>query len=112
MINDVLDFSKIEAGAGSIYEMVNFNLRDCLETTLKTLAVRADEKSLELLCEIAPRSAGKTWKAIPRGCARCLLNLVGNAIKFTPAGRDRPRSAFENTGGNEKCLGRRSSGNT
>src|SRR6266852_8825123 len=53
VINDILDFSKIEAGKIDI-EAIDFNLRDCLETTLKTLAIRADEKGLELLCEVAP----------------------------------------------------------
>jgi iron complex outermembrane receptor protein len=53
VINDILDFSKIEAGKIDL-EAVNFSLRDCLETTLKTLALRAHEKGLELLCEIAP----------------------------------------------------------
>ncbi len=44
VINDILDFSKIEAGKIDL-EAIDFNLRDCLETTLKTLAIRADEKS-------------------------------------------------------------------
>ena len=53
VINDILDFSKIEAGKIDL-ETIDFNLRDCLELTLKTLALRADEKGLELLCEVAP----------------------------------------------------------
>ena len=54
VINDILDFSKIEAGKLDI-ESLDFNLRDSLETTLKTLALRAHEKGLELVCEIAPK---------------------------------------------------------
>jgi PAS domain S-box-containing protein len=53
VINDILDFSKIEAGKVDL-EKTDFNLRDSLEVTMKTLALRADEKGLELLCEIAP----------------------------------------------------------
>ena len=53
VINDILDFSKIEAGKIDL-EAMDFNLRDCLEGALKTLALRGDEKGLELLCEIAP----------------------------------------------------------
>ena len=60
VINDILDFSKVEAGKVEL-ELRDFNLRDCLETALKTLANRADEKGLELLCDIArdvPEVAG------------------------------------------------------
>ncbi len=84
VINDILDFSKIEAGKIDI-EAVDFNLRDCLETTLKTLATRADEKGLELLCEVAPEVP-----EIVRGDSgrlrQVIMNLTGNAIKFTDKG--------------------------
>jgi len=84
VINDILDFSKIEAGKVDL-EMEDFNLRDSLEATLKTLALRADEKGLELLCEIAP-----TVPEIVRGDSNRLrqvvVNLLGNAIKFTEEG--------------------------
>ena len=53
IINDILDFSKIEAGKVEL-EVMDFDLRECLETTLKTLALRADEKGLELLCDVQP----------------------------------------------------------
>jgi two-component system, sensor histidine kinase and response regulator len=56
VINDVLDFSKIEAGKLNL-DIVDFNLRDSLEEALKTLAWRADEKGIELLCDIAPNVA-------------------------------------------------------
>jgi signal transduction histidine kinase/CheY-like chemotaxis protein/ligand-binding sensor domain-containing protein len=84
VINDILDFSKIEAGKLDI-EVLDFHLRDALEATMKTLALRADEKGLELLCEIAPEVPG-----IVRGDAtrirQVVVNLVGNAIKFTSQG--------------------------
>jgi PAS domain S-box-containing protein len=84
VINDILDFSKIEAGKIDL-EAVNFNLRDCLETTLKTLALRADEKALELLCEIAPEVPDAVQGDSGR-LRQVLVNLVGNAIKFTGKG--------------------------
>jgi PAS domain S-box-containing protein len=84
VINDILDFSKIEAGKVDL-EALDFDLRDSLESTLKTLAVRADEKGLELLCEVAPEVP-----EIVRGDAsrlrQIVVNLVGNAIKFTDSG--------------------------
>jgi len=84
VINDILDFSKIEAGKID-FEMIDFNLRETLEMTMKTLAFRADEKGLELLCDFAAE--------VPEGVRgdstrlrQVVLNLVGNAIKFTDAG--------------------------
>ena len=52
VINDILDFSKIEAGKIDLEEM-DFDLSDCIEGALKTMALRADEKGIELLCEVA-----------------------------------------------------------
>jgi signal transduction histidine kinase/CheY-like chemotaxis protein len=84
VINDILDFSKIEAGKIDL-EAIDFNLRDCLETSLKTLAIRADEKGLELLCEVAPEVPD-----VVRGDSgrlrQVIINLAGNAIKFTDRG--------------------------
>jgi signal transduction histidine kinase/DNA-binding response OmpR family regulator len=84
VINDILDFSKIEAGKIDL-EAVDFNLRDCLEATLKTLAVRGDEKGLELLCEIAPE-VPEIVQADSSRLRQILTNLIGNAIKFTDEG--------------------------
>ena len=84
VINDILDFSKIEAGRIDL-ELIDFNLRDCLETTLKTLAVRADEKGLELLCEIAPE-VPEVVRGDSSRLRQVLANLIGNAIKFTNEG--------------------------
>jgi PAS domain S-box-containing protein len=84
VINDILDFSKIEAGRIDL-ELIDFNLRDCLETTLKTLAVRADEKGLELLCEIAPE-VPEVVRGDSSRLRQVLANLIGNAIKFTDEG--------------------------
>jgi signal transduction histidine kinase/DNA-binding response OmpR family regulator len=84
VINDILDFSKIEAGRIDL-ESTEFDLRDCLESALRTVAVRADEKGLELLCEIAPEVA-ETVKGDAGRLRQVIINLVGNAIKFTDAG--------------------------
>src|SRR5712692_4025441 len=78
VINDILDFSKIEAGRIDL-EMVDFNLRDCLEATLKTLALRADEKGLELLCEVAPE-VPEAVRGDSSRLRQIVVNLVGNAI--------------------------------
>jgi two-component system sensor histidine kinase/response regulator len=84
VINDILDFSKIEAGKIDL-EPDDFDLRDTLEATLKTLALRADDKGLELLCEIAP----EVPNFVRGDCNRLrqvIVNLMSNAIKFTDAG--------------------------
>jgi len=84
VVNDILDFSKIEAGKMEL-EIADFQLRDSLETTLKTLALRADQKGLELLCEIEH----DVPEAVRGDCGRLrqvLINLLGNAIKFTHEG--------------------------
>src|SRR5882762_4017859 len=84
VINDILDFSKIEAGRVDL-EAIDFNLRDCLEMSLKTLAVRADEKGLELLCEVAPE-VPEVVRGDSGRLRQVIINLAGNAIKFTDRG--------------------------
>jgi signal transduction histidine kinase/DNA-binding response OmpR family regulator len=84
VINDILDFSKIEAGKIDL-EAADFNLRDCLETTLKTHALRAHEKGLELLCEVTPE-VPELVRGDSSRLRQIIINLVGNAIKFTSHG--------------------------
>ncbi len=84
VINDILDFSKIEAGKIDI-ESLDFNLHDTLETTLKTLALRAHEKGLELVCEIAPE-VPEAVRGDASRLRQVIVNLLGNAIKFTQEG--------------------------
>jgi signal transduction histidine kinase/CheY-like chemotaxis protein len=84
VINDILDFSKMESGRIEL-EVINFHLRDWLEVTLKTVALRADEKGLELLCEIDPETP-QFVKGDFNRLRQILVNLVGNAIKFTDKG--------------------------
>jgi hypothetical protein len=84
VINDILDFSKIEAGKLGI-ESVGFDMRRTVQETLKTMALRAHEKGLELVCDIA---ADLPLRVVgdPGRLRQIVLNLVGNAIKFTEAG--------------------------
>jgi signal transduction histidine kinase/DNA-binding response OmpR family regulator len=84
VINDILDFSKIEAGKIDL-ENLDFNLRESLETTLKALALRADEKGLELLCEVAPE-VPELVRGDSGRLRQVLTNLLSNALKFTSRG--------------------------
>ena len=85
VINDILDFSKIEAGKIDL-ESIEFDVRECIETTLRTLVLRAEEKELELLCDIAPELP-TIIRGDPTRLRQILFNLVGNAIKFTSEGQ-------------------------
>jgi signal transduction histidine kinase/CheY-like chemotaxis protein len=102
VINDILDFSKIEAGKIDL-EVADFDLRDSLETTLKTLAVRADEKGLELLCEVAPEVPEVVRGDVTR-LKQVVMNLVGNAIKFTNQGEVAVKAQVEAEGGRDLVL--------
>jgi signal transduction histidine kinase/HPt (histidine-containing phosphotransfer) domain-containing protein len=84
LINDLLDFSKIEAGKFEIEE-VEFSLRDSFGCTLKSLAVQAHRKGLELISDIQS-SVPDRVSADPTRLRQVLVNLVGNAIKFTSGG--------------------------
>ena len=84
IINDILDFSKIEAGKLSL-EHVQFSLRNSLATTVKTLALQAHEKNLELVFEVAPKVVD-LLVGDPVRLRQVVINLIGNAIKFTPTG--------------------------
>ena len=84
VINDVLDFSKIEAGRLSL-DPIPFLFRDALDDTLQTLAVRANCKELELACRIAPEIPEMLVGDASR-LRQILVNLIGNAIKFTEKG--------------------------
>ncbi|MGB8493460.1 MAG: response regulator [Candidatus Acidiferrum sp.] len=102
VINDILDFSKIEAGKMEL-ELSDFCLVDCVETTLKTLALRADEKGLELLCEIAP-DIPEVVCGDPARLRQILVNLIGNAIKFTHEGEVSLRVALDSEEGDTRVL--------
>jgi signal transduction histidine kinase/DNA-binding response OmpR family regulator len=84
VINDVLDFSKIEAGRFEI-DSAEFNLSDVVDSAAKTLALRAHQKGLELVCDVAP-DVPEHLRGDASRLRQVLLNLAGNAIKFTSVG--------------------------
>ncbi|HEY7496876.1 MAG TPA: response regulator [Vicinamibacterales bacterium] len=84
IVNDILDFSKIEAGRLDI-DPQEFALRDLLDETLSALAVRAHQKGIELLCNVQG-DVPDTLVADSGRLRQILVNLVGNAIKFTERG--------------------------
>ncbi len=84
LLNDILDFSKIEAGKLDL-EAIPFVLRDGLGDTLKLLALRAHEKGLELACEVDPKVPDHLI-GDPGRIRQVLVNLLGNAVKFTERG--------------------------
>jgi len=84
IINDILDFSKIEAGRLEL-ESIQFNLRESLAPTFKTLAIRAHQKGLELTCDIHPEVPEQLVGDSGR-LKQVIINLVGNAVKFTEEG--------------------------
>jgi len=84
LINDVLDLSKLEAGKLDL-EIEPFELRDRLVETLRTLAVRAHRKGVELACRVSPDVPDRLLGDFPR-LRQIVVNLVGNAIKFTERG--------------------------
>ncbi len=81
LINDILDFSKIEAGKLEI-DRIEFPLRETLENVLRTLALRAHEKGLELACRVPPELPD-SLVGDPDRLKQIIVNLVGNAVKFT-----------------------------
>ena len=85
ILNDILNFSKIEAGKMGL-EAIDFSMRSVISDTAKTLALRAHQQGLELAYEIAP-DVPAVLKGDPGRIRQILLNLVGNALKFTPRGQ-------------------------
>ncbi len=84
LLNDVLDFAKMEAGKLSL-DPQDFNLREIVEDTLKPLALRAASRSLTFRQRIHPAVPQQLYGE-PERLRQVLLNLVGNAVKFTAAG--------------------------
>ncbi len=84
LINDILDFSKIEAGKLEI-ENIAFGLRHTLQETIKVLNLRARQKGLALSCQIPPQLPDALL-GDPTRLRQIVMNLVGNALKFTSRG--------------------------
>ena len=102
VINDILDFSKVEAGALDI-ELAPFALRDCLDEAVAIIASRAAAKGLVLSCQVGEGVPA----AIESDAARLrqiLVNLLDNAVKFTPRGEVRLDVAVESRDGEQLDL--------
>ena len=84
VINDILDFSKIEAGKLEL-EVVDFSVRHSLAQTMKTLAIRAQQKGLSLHWHVDPQAVDLV-RGDPTRLRQIIVNLVGNSIKFTQKG--------------------------
>jgi PAS domain S-box-containing protein len=84
ILNDILDFSKIEAGAMTL-ENIPFDLPDAIEEVVALMAGKAEEKQLELGLSIAP-AVPQRVVSDPGRLKQILVNLIGNAIKFTSLG--------------------------
>lgn len=84
VINDILDFSKIEAGRLEL-EIVGFNLAETVEDVAELLAEQAQSKGLELICDLRPGIPDRL-RGDPGRLRQILINLVGNAVKFTSEG--------------------------
>jgi PAS domain S-box-containing protein len=85
VINDILDYSKIEANK-LVLESIPFSLRDTLSFALRSLGLRASAKDLELICQVGLEIPDQLV-GDPGRLRQILVNLVGNAIKFTPSGQ-------------------------
>lgn len=101
-IDSILDFSRIEAGKVEM-ERTAFDLRACIEGILQSLSVQADERGLELLCEISPETP-ELVEGDEGKIRQVLLHLVGNAIKFTPRGEIAVKAAVESVEGEERVV--------
>ncbi|MBI2306446.1 MAG: response regulator [Rhodocyclales bacterium] len=84
IVNDILDFSKIEAGKLEV-ERVEFSLQEVIFEAVRSLAIGAQQKGLDVTVDIAPELPVRVW-GDPVRLRQVLTNLVGNAIKFTQAG--------------------------
>ncbi|HEV1993653.1 MAG TPA: response regulator [Candidatus Acidoferrum sp.] len=102
IIDDVLDFSKIEAGKLDL-ESIPFDLRESLGETMKALSFRAHQKGLELICEVEP-GVPEAVLGDPGRIRQILVNLVGNAIKFTEHGEIFVKVEEESQGPAASCL--------
>ncbi len=102
VLNDILDFSKIEAGKLE-FESIQFDLRESLGESMHTLGFRAHQKGLELVYEVQP-SVQESLIGDPSRLRQILVNLVGNAIKFTEHGEILLSVDLDSEQGQKICL--------
>jgi two-component system, sensor histidine kinase and response regulator len=102
VINDVLDFSKIEAGKMEI-DPVSFSLRDTIQDAVKALSVRVAQKGLELACHI-DTNVPDYLLGDPLRLRQIVLNLLGNALKFTEHGEIVVRVQVDSVAGDDLTL--------
>jgi len=93
LINDILDFAKIEAGKLEL-EVLDFDLRALLDDFTAMMALRAEQKGLELICAADPE-VPTLLRGDPGRLRQVLVNLVGNAVKFTERGEVAVRVTLE-----------------
>ena len=102
IINDILDFSKIEAGKLTL-EAVDFDPREALHDAIDVVAPSAQAKGLELVCDVPADLPGQI-RLDPSRWRQMLLNLLGNAVKFTATGSVRATLAIEPSAEGEPLL--------
>jgi signal transduction histidine kinase/HPt (histidine-containing phosphotransfer) domain-containing protein len=102
ILNDILDFSKIESRKLQL-ESVPFEIRALCADALKPLALKAEQKGLELICDVAP-GLPQTLIGDPLRLRQILVNLVGNAIKFTARGHVRVTAGEDAAGDGTRLL--------
>ncbi len=110
LLNDILDFSKIEAGKMEL-EITDFNLHTTLNGIIRTLRVQAHKKGLELLCRINPDVPAELRGDNVR-LRQIIVNLVGNAIKFTEKGKIAVNVERATSGNGGKDTGMHENGRT
>ncbi len=102
LLNDLLDFSRMTAGHMEL-ESEPFRLRETLDMAMKSLSLRASEKGLELVCHINPR-VPNTFRGDAMRLRQIIINLAGNAIKFTQQGEVVVTVGLGSKRGNEVSL--------
>jgi two-component system sensor histidine kinase/response regulator len=102
IINDILDFSKIEAGKLSL-EIIDFDLRALIEDSVDMLVQRAHQKELELICYVS-EALPTALHGDPGRLRQIIINLLGNAIKFTERGEVSLEATLERDTGDELDL--------
>jgi two-component system, sensor histidine kinase and response regulator len=102
ILNDILDFSKIEAGRLDL-ETLDFSLGDCLGDLMRSLAIKGQDKGLEMVCHVPP-DVPEFLNGDPGRLRQILINLVGNAVKFTDEGEILVAVELESRTGSEVVL--------